>query len=75
MRNHYYHDAYEAPRNPFIVMAAIAIANGFGVVVVGLILANAVGLEPGQFILSSYAPPVKIIRLSSLDYSIPSFKR
>ena len=56
-------------------MAAIAIANGFRVVVVGLILANAVGLEPGQFILSSYAPLVKIIRLSSLDYSIPSFKR
>ena len=51
MRNQLNHHFYEAPRNPFIVMAAIAIANGFGVVFMSFILANAVDLEPEQQIL------------------------
>jgi len=35
----------------------------------GVVLANAVGLQPEQLILPSYNPPAKIIRLSSLNYS------
>jgi len=75
MRNQHNHHFYEAPRDPFIAMAAVAIANGFGVVFVSFILVNAVGLEPEQLIFPNYSPPVKIIRLSSLDYSTPLLKQ
>ena len=52
-------------------MAAVAIANDFGVVFVSFIFVNAVGLEPEQLIFPNYSPPVKIIGLLSLDYSTP----
>ena len=74
MRNHRYQVINEPSRNHLFVMAAIAIANGFGVVFAGVVLANAVGLQPEQLILPSYNPPAKIIRLSSLNYSESSLR-
>ena len=71
MRNQHNQHFYKAPRNPFIVMAAVAIANDFGVVFVSFIFVNAVGLEPEQLIFPIYSPPVTIIGLLSLDYSTP----
>jgi hypothetical protein len=47
-------------------MAAIAMANGVGMVLAGFILASIVGFSPQQLIMPDYDPPLKIMPLSSL---------
>ena len=52
--------------NHLVGMAAIAMANGVGMVLAGFILASIVGFSPQQLIMPDYDPPLKIMPLSSL---------
>jgi hypothetical protein len=61
-----YEEIGSSAENHLIGMAAIAMANGVGMVVAGFILASIVGFSPQQLIMPDYDPPLKIMPLSSL---------
>jgi len=67
MHNMDYEEINSSSNSHLIGMASIAFANGLGVVLAGFILASAVGLSPQQLVMPEYNPPVKIMRLSSLN--------
>lgn len=61
-----YEEIGRSAENHLIGMAAIAMANGVGMVVAGFILASIVGFSPQQLVMPDYEPPLKIMPLSSL---------
>ena len=61
-----YEEIGSSAENHLIGMAAIAMANGVGMVLAGFILASIVGFSPQQLIMPDYDPPLKIMPLSSL---------
>ena len=61
-----YEEIGSSAENHLIGMAAIAMANGVGMVLAGFILASIVGLSPQQLIMPDYDSPLKIMPLSSL---------
>ena len=61
-----YEEIGSSAENHLIGMAAIAMANGVGMVLAGFILASIVGFSPQQLIMPDYDPPSKIMPLSSL---------
>lgn len=67
MRNMDYEKINTSSNSHLIEMASIAFANGLGVVLTGFILASVIGLSPQQLVMPEYNPPVKILRLSSLN--------
>ena len=61
-----YEEIGSSAENHLIGMAAIAMANGVGMVLAGFILASIVGFSPQHLIMPDYDPPLKIMPLSSL---------
>lgn len=61
-----YEEIGRSAENHLIGMAAIAMANGVGMVLAGFILASIVGFSPQQLIMPDYDAPLIIMPLSSL---------